>query len=353
VIKYIGSKRLLVPHIVELVRSLAGVRTVLDAFSGTARVGHALKRAGYDVTANDHTAYAYALGRCYVGADARRVRRDAERIVRELGRVAPRAGYFTDTFCVRSRYLQPKNGARVDAIRAEIARLALEPDLEAVVLVSLMEAADRVDSTCGLQMAYLKQWAARSYRDLELRVPDVLDGPGRALGVEARDAIAAGEWDAIYLDPPYNQHKYLGNYHVWETLVRGDAPAVYGTACKRIDCKTYKSAFNSKPDIAPALREVVRAARARYLVVSFSDEGYLSPDEVIAILADKGEVESHAVDYKRYVGAQIGIYNPAGEKVGKVSHLRNREHLFVVRCRDAGRRAGRARVAASGQTGTY
>ncbi len=36
------------------------------------------------------------------------------------------------------------------------------------------------------------------------------------------------------------------------------------------------------------------------------------------------------IPHKRYVGAQIGIYNPAGERVGEVSHLKNTEHLFVV-----------------------
>ena len=33
---------------------------------------------------------------------------------------------------------------------------------------------------------------------------------------------------------------------------------------------------------------------------------------------------------RRYVGAQIGIHNPKGEKVGEVSHLTNREYLFVA-----------------------
>ena len=37
-----------------------------------------------------------------------------------------------------------------------------------------------------------------------------------------------------------------------------------------------------------------------------------------------------AFDSKRYVGAQIGIYNPSGHKVGKVSHLRNTEYVFVA-----------------------
>ena len=41
-----------------------------------------------------------------------------------------------------------------------------------------------------------------------------------------------------------------------------------------------------------------------------------------------------AFDSKRYVGAQIGIHNPAGEKVGTVSHLRNIEYVFVAGPRD-------------------
>jgi adenine-specific DNA-methyltransferase len=29
------------------------------------------------------------------------------------------------------------------------------------------------------------------------------------------------------------------------------------------------------------------------------------------------------------VGARIGIYNPRGEKVGQVGHVRNRERIYV------------------------
>jgi adenine-specific DNA-methyltransferase len=53
VIKYIGSKRRLVPRIVEIARGLPGARTVLDLFSGTTRVAQGLKMAGFQVTAND------------------------------------------------------------------------------------------------------------------------------------------------------------------------------------------------------------------------------------------------------------------------------------------------------------
>ena len=50
-------------------------------------------------------------------------------------------------------------------------------------------------------------------------------------------------------------------------------------------------------------------------------------------------------DYKRYVGAQIGIYNPAGEKVGPVGHLRNTEYVFVAGKLSAGELAAIERAA--------
>lgn len=333
-IKYIGSKRLLLPLLTEVIDGLPEVRTVLDLFSGTARVGHALKRQGRRVLANDHNAYAATLARCYVAADHEEVFETATALIADLNRLPGRPGYFTETFCLEGRYFQPHNGERIDAIRDEIARLCLPPELEAVVLVSLMEAADRVDSTTGVQMAYLKEWAPRSRRTLELRMPDVLprarQGKGEAWQLDALEASQALEADLAYLDPPYNQHKYLGNYHIWETLVRWDRPEVYGTARKRVDCRTRRSAFNSRAEIARTLREVVRRLRVRHLVVSFSDEGFLSRAEIEAILAERGEVRVLERDYRRYVGAQIGIYNPRGEKVGQISHLRNKELIYVV-----------------------
>ena len=337
-IKYIGSKRTLVPSILEVVRGFPWAHSVIDLFSGTSRVGHALKAAGYRVLANDHNAYAATLARCYVQADAEDVLDAAGMLVGELNALRGAQGWFTETYCVRSRFFQPRNGERIDAIRDAIAAKSLDPELEAVLLVSLMEAADRVDSTTGLQMAYLKQWAPRAHNALELRVPEVLPraahGKGRATCLDAEEAAAALEADVAYLDPPYNQHSYLGNYHIWESLVRWDKPPVYGIACKRVDVKERRSLFNSRPKSADALRRLLAAVRAPVLVVSFSNEGYLSRAEMEAMLASfaggSGTVRTIERDFKRYVGAQIGIYNPQGRKVGTVSHLRNTEYLYVV-----------------------
>ena len=329
-IKYLGSKRTLLPTLVGLLDVIPELESVADVFSGTSRVGHALKAAGYRVEANDHNAYAHCIARCYVEADLERVEADAQRLLAELSALPGRPGYFTDVFCERSRFFQPHNGARVDAIREAIAAKSLDPVLESVLLVSLMEAADRVDSTCGLQMAYVKSWAPRSFKDLELRMPEVLPaspaGACRAHCMDANDFADSVETDVAYLDPPYNQHSYLSNYHIWESLVRWDKPEVYGVACKRVDCRERKSDYNSKRRHVAAFTDLVERLRSPLLVVSFNNEGYQARPELEALLRTRGEVFVVTRDFKRYVGAQIGIHNPSGERVG-VSHLRNEEYL--------------------------
>ncbi len=338
-IKYIGSKRVLVPALVEAIRALPQTRRVLDVFSGTARVGHALKAAGLDVVANDHNAYAHTLATCYVQADAEQHAEPARALLAELGTTPPRAGWFTETFCVRSRFFHPDNGARIEAIRERIETLALAPELRAIALVSLMEAADRVDSTTGVQMAYLKQWAPRALGMLELRLPKLLSGQGLACGLDALAFAQRHTADVAYLDPPYNQHSYLGNYHVWETLIRWDRPEVYGVACKRIDCRERASAYNRKREIVPALTELLHALDVRHIVLSFSNEGHIPREQLLELLAAHGDVAVLEIPHTRYVGARIGIYNPRGEKVGRIGHLDNVEYLFTVRRRVERRRA--------------
>ena len=71
--------------------------------------------------------------------------------------------------------------------------------------------------------------------------------------------------DLVYIDPPYNQHSYFSNYHIWETFVRNDAPPTYGIAMKREDCRTEKSAYNSKKQAGTVFADLLNAIRAPYL----------------------------------------------------------------------------------------
>jgi adenine-specific DNA-methyltransferase len=333
-VKYLGSKRTLVPLIRDIAAGLP-VASAADPFTGTTRVAQGLRQAGLVVHAGDTASYSEVLGGAYVVAGEDTDRAELRRVLAHLQALPGVDGYVTQTFCRTARFLQEHNGRRVDAIRAEIDRLGLEGTLRALVLTSLLEATDRVDSTCGLQMAFVKTWSKRSFRPLTLREPAAVDGPpGTVARVEANAHAAAGgldDVDLVYLDPPYNRHSYFSNYHVWETLVRWDAPPHYGVACKREDCRTTKSAYNSVPRAWGAYSDLVSRVRAPWIVASFSDEGFHRPEAIEGLLASTGrEVRVLAVDAPRYVGARIGIHNPAGERVGTVSHLRNRELLFVA-----------------------
>lgn len=349
-IKYLGSKRVLVPVLGELL-SASEATTALDLFTGTTRVAQEFCRRGVFTTAVDIATYSEVLAQCYVVADRDKIdRAEVEEALSRLAALPDVRGYVTRTFCEASRYFHPKNGERIDAIRAGIDDLYGSSPLRPILLTSLLEAADAVDSTVGVQQAFLKQWAPRALKDLRLKVPELTPGSGRAIRGDAVEVVGAvgpvmesvlepvlDPVGLAYLDPPYNQHRYFTNYHVWETLVRGDEPEHYGIACKRIDARDddTKSVFNRKRSIADALAGVIRDVRADTVVVSFSDEGHVALDDLVAMCATRGNpVEVLAFDSRRYVGAVIGIHGPGGDKVGTVSHTRNTEYVLLSGDRD-------------------
>jgi len=336
-IKYIGSKRRLVPVLGELLAA-SGASTALDLFTGTTRVAQEFKRRGAEVTAVDTARYSQVFAKCHIETDASKVNKDdLQDAISHLNSLPGEAGYFTDTFCIRSRYFQPFNGARVDSIRNALETQFRNSSLYPILLTALIYAADRVDSTTGLQMAYVKEWAPRSFQPLELRIPELLVGHGTATRGDATQlARSLGPFDLAYLDPPYNQHRYFTNYHIWETLVAWDAPEHYGVACKRVDSRDdhTKSVFNQRRAMPPALRAVIQAVEARVVVVSYNDESWVTLEELSDWCSSHGYVQALAFDSKRYVGAQIGIYNPSGQKVGRVSRLRNFEYVVVAGPKD-------------------
>ena len=231
-----------------------------------------------------------------------------------------------------------------DAIDSEYAGSPLFP----LLLTSLIEAADRVDSTTGVQMAYVKQWAPRSFKPLELRVPELLDGPGRAIqgdavalaassGSPGAGALRPGiSGSAVQPAPVFHQLSRVGDaggLGCARGLRRGPQAAGFG------DPSTH-SVFNSKRTMPAALASVVQSVDCDLLVLSYNDESWLEVDELEAMCAiqehrrvDGGtrrDVATLSFDSARYVGARIGIFDPSGRKVGRVSHLSNQELLVIA-----------------------
>jgi len=333
VIKYLGSKRTLVPVLNKLALA-SGAKTALDLFTGTTRVARGFKENGLQVTAVDTASYSHIFAKTWIELDSsNQDSKELEGALAQLSALKPEAGYFTQTFCLDARYFQPKNGERVDSIRNAIERDYKDSWMYEPLLASLILGADRVDSTTGVQMAYLKQWARRSSNGITLQDPGLIRGSGRAILGDALHVVAEIEAvDLAYLDPPYNQHRYFANYHIWETLVRWDAPDTYGIANKRLDVRTdaNRSAFNSKPAMAKALSDLVQNVRAETIILSYNNESWLNRDQLIELCASKGEVRVLDVSFRRYIGGQIGVYNRQGQLVGQPGAKRNTEHIVIA-----------------------
>jgi adenine-specific DNA-methyltransferase len=307
-------------------------------FTGTTRVAQEFKQRGLQVTASDIASYSFSFSKTWVEIDARTVNpSELNDAVRHLNSLNGEAGYFTNTFCEEARFFQPRNGMKVDEIRNEIEKTYKSTWMYHPLLSALILAADRVDSTTGQHMAYLKNWAARSKADLKLRTPDLLPGSGQAI---QGDAVAVadqiGPVDLVYLDPPYNQLRYDGNYHIWETLVRWDDPEFYGVANKRIDIKDAqnKSRFNAKREAPIALAELLTNLQAETVILSINNESWINLEQLSERLSKFGEVAVLDFDFKRYVGSKIGIYDKKGIRVADPSHHTNVEHLFLAGPRD-------------------
>ena len=332
-IKYLGSKRALMP-VLETLFAASKATTAVDLFTGTTRVAAAMKQLGMQVTAVDTASYSEIFSKTFIELDA--TGKDLSELadaVQSLNALSGTSGYFTEVFCEKARYFQPKNGQRIDAIRS-----AIETDYKGSwmyfpLLSSLLIAADKVDSTTGVQMAYLKAWSRRSFLDIELQVPELLAGSGRSIRGDAiEQAPNLDSFDLAYLDPPYNQHRYFGNYHIWETLVRWDRPEYYGIANKRIDTrsKVNKSNFNSKLTLPAALATLISELDVKTLVLSYNNESWLSRRELTDMCSKFETVEILDFDSKRYVGSQIGGYNQSGRLVGKPGAHRNLEHIVIA-----------------------
>ena len=257
VIKYLGSKRLLASVLGDIATA-AGARTALDLFTGTTRVAQEFKRRGIDVTAVDSATYAEVLAQCYIATDATAVDKDRlAQALDELERVA-RCGRLLHRDVLRGVTVFPaeeRRARRCDA-RRHRSRYSSDP-LYPVLLTALMLAADRVDSTTGLQMAYLKQWAARALQRHRTA--------GAGVARRARRAAMRGDAmslidvvphvDLAYLDPPYNQHSLL------HELPRvGDAGALGRTRALRHRVQADRCA--RRRDALAVQRQGVDAGRA-------------------------------------------------------------------------------------------
>ena len=350
VLKYLGSKRELLPYINHMVKR-TGARTVVDAFSGTTVVAQALAYAGLEVICNDMSEWSKTLGTCYLLN--KKSKQEYHKLIEHLNGLTPKRGWFTEVYGGNEatslsglkRPWRVPNAMKLDAIREEIDRLQLDEVTKAVALVSLMLALDKVDATLGHYASYLRKWPKRTFNDMWLTVPEVavFDQVHQVCQKDVFELLEEVQADLIYLDPPYGSSndrmpasrvRYAAYYHIWKTVCLNDHPVVYGAANRRVDSsdRVATSVFedfrrrNGRLVAAEAVERAVQMARCRWLLFSYSTAGRVAPEELNAIFRRHGEiVDVMVMDKKK--NAMAGMFWTAAWKQEKDNY----ELLYLVR----------------------
>lgn len=354
-IKYAGSKLKLLPQILELVAQ-TNATTILDGFSGSTRVSQALARSGYSVVANDVAVWSEHLARCYLLNP--HPRSHYQDLIAQLNAVPPKSGWFTEHYggnandgsAIQDDGLkkpwQNHNTRKLDAIRDEIEALSLSPIEESVALTSLLLALDRVDSTLGHFVSYLKKWSPRSYNTLTLDIPAVIPMSGNHEVVRNNVfSVADRSVDLAYYDPPYGSNnekmppsrvRYASYYHIWTTVCQNDKPQLFGKSKRRTDTSDTVAAsmfeeFRRAPSgrfmAVEAIERLIRATVAEWIILSYSSGGRATAGELNDVLSECGEIaEVIEINYKQNVMANMKWTNDWIRDAEKP----NREFLFLL-----------------------
>lgn len=326
-IKYLGSKKKLLPFIQQIVETLPEhEKSVLDVFSGTTRVGQAFRQLGYQVTTSDLS----NATECFAALFIEHPKPSSlEPLVAKLNALSPRADWITKTYCdVVSesgrpiRVWKPKNGMKADAIREEIARMAGDGEVssldEKALIALLILALDKVDNTVGVQQSYLAEWkAARADNDLKLTLEALPENhPGKHIRGNAQ-SLSYPPASIAYLDPPYTSHNYGSYYHIWDSIALWDKPEV-GLSTNRRKDRIFSKDDHDESFVSPwytakgakkALTELLTKLPVRFVLLSYNNEGLLSEDVLKEVLESHPKVSSftfHEIDYKRNIMSKIG-----------------------------------------------
>lgn len=331
--RYLGNKENLLTFI-DTVLTMHGATStaeaplsVCDPFTGTTSVARHLKRQGWQITSGDIMSYSYAFQHTYIGlnetpAFAGLVERGAldpdnklpvplYRVISHLNNLRGVEGFYYRTYSPDGhegrRYFTSANALRIDAVRQainwwwEMGCLA-EPE-RYLLITALIEAVSRVANVAGTYAAYLKGWDPRAHKPLVLSAPQVIhSGLEHSVNMgDANELAASREFDLLYIDPPYNTRQYCTNYHLLETLALGDEPPVHGKSGLRTEEDNSKrSAYCRSGHAEEALNKLVGESKARWILMSYSSEGLIPSDRIVEILAQRGNVEVYACEYRRF-----------------------------------------------------
>ncbi len=357
-VKYIGSKKEILPKILlilELLKKQIDINTVLDGFSGSTRVTQALAKNDFNVISNDTAIYSKIFAECYlmtkkdIGYYAKKIDTLNDLEGKDGWFSAHYGGAENNGLSVggdgKKKMWQLHNTRKLDTM-LEVIHAEKDQQDKSVLLTSLMLGLDKVDSSLGHQVSYLKEWASRSYNTLKLSVPHYWVNNGKH-DIHNKDIFKLIEEitvDVAYYDPPYcsnnekmpaSRVRYNSYYHIWTSVCLNDTPEVFGVCNRRKDTsdKTAISVFEEfRRDLETneyittlQIKKLIERTKAKCIIFSYSSSGRTDKKSFKKILNELDlNFLFYEFDYKKNIMHALKSTNEWINEQG------NREYLIMI-----------------------
>ena len=336
IVTYIGNKRALLGHIGQVVervkRRLGKDRLrIFDVFSGSGIVSRYLKAHASTLISNDVEDYAAVIGRCYLRNRSTVDLRALTDIVNELKhRVEIESlpqGFIEELYAPRDEdritrddrvFYTRDNARRLDGYRRLID--TAPEDVRELLLAPLLSEASIHSNTAGVFKGFYKNRETKigqfggTGSDALARIKGkiVLEPPVlsrhecdcEVLQEDANDAARrVHHLDLAYIDPPYNQHPYGSNYFMLNLLVRYERPERISRV-SGIPEGWRRSGYNVRAKSLTLMRDLLHSLDAKFLLVSFNDEGFITTGQMRALLEEIGVVDMLETPYNAFRGSR-------------------------------------------------
>lgn len=335
-ITYIGNKRALLGQIgaalARVKKRLGKERLrILDAFSGSGVVSRYFKAHAALLASNDIEDYATVAARCYLRNRSSVDMGELGELVRRLNASVDdpglEPGFIEELYSPRDEnhitlhdrvFYTRQNARRLDNYRR---LLDLLPQHSRDMLLGpLLSEASIHANTAGVFKGFYKDRRTKIGRfggtngdaltrikgEILLEVPVLsrLECEVEVLQEDANNVVRRlRNLDLAYFDPPYNQHPYGSNYFMLNLLVHYRRPARVSKV-SGIPADWHRSDYNVRGRCWARLKDLLRAVDAKFILVSFNNEGFARPKEMRLLLGEVGTVEVLETPYATFRGSR-------------------------------------------------
>jgi site-specific DNA-methyltransferase (adenine-specific) len=304
--RYLGNKNLLCHSIVNEIQKRVSIEAkIFDCFGGTGCVSRSLLNTFKNVSNCDINYYAHILCYCRLKV-AKSV--DISDTVKELNTLEPIVGFITKYYSPEAnrKYFTVENAMKIDAIRTKIETLYKEGNVShdqyILLLGNLIESVSRFSNIPGTYGAFNENWDTRAIKPFVLEEHIEL---GECTGEhsyhgDTKQYVMSGDFDVLYMDPPYNQRNYASYYHVLEMVAKYDESIEIKDNKTGTPTSVVGSAWCSKTKCVDELKFYIENTKAKVVVLSYNNEGIIPCEEIEQLFKKYGKYELVEIDHKRF-----------------------------------------------------